>query len=203
MRIDPAATSWRDMYHTMTGLIVPRPIAWVGTQSETKVYNLAPFSFFTGVTANPPTVCFCSGNRSDGTLKDTARNIMETEAFVINVVSHTLGELMVKTSGEYPPGISEFSEAGLELVPGEVVQAPRVKQAPASIECTLHQTVLIADDDGVVTSRMFIGRIRLIHINDRVIDADGGIDSKRLDAIGRMGGREYARLTERFEIARP
>ena len=203
MRFDPHSASRRDVYLTMIRLIVPRPIAWVSTLSTDGVPNLAPYSFFTGVTAAPPTLAVCVGNKADGGPKDTARNAIDRGEFVVNVVPVALAAPMVHTAGEFAADVDEAALAGLELVASERVAPGRVVGSPAQLECTLRQTVEITDDDGVVTNRMLIGRIELVHVDDGVLDGDGQIDPRRLDPLGRLGGRGYAGLGEVFEVSRP
>lgn len=203
MQIDPADVSPSSLYYTLISTILPRPIAWVGTRSAAGVRNLAPYSFFTGLSANPPTLCFCAANKPHGRPKDSARNAIETGEFVVNVVPFALAEAMVATSGEYPDDADEFALVGLESVPGVRVAAPRVVGAPVSYECTVHQVVPLAADDGRITAHLIIGRIRHVHVDDAVLGDDGRVDPRKLDAIGRMGGAAYCRTTDLFEVARP
>ncbi len=209
MRIDPNTVPAREMYFTLVSLIVPRPIAWVSTVSKAGVPNLAPFSFFTGVTSKPPTLCICVGNKRARDAaglplpKDTARNAIDTGELVVNVVPHGLGAEMVLTSGEHPLEVDEIALAGLETMPSERVAPPRIVGTPAQLECTLHQVVDIADDDGRVTNRMLVARVEMVHIDDGVLGDDGRADPRALDPLGRLGGSAYTRLGELLEISRP
>lgn len=200
--IDPAAVPARDVYFHMISAIVPRPIAWVSTVNAEGAVNLAPFSFFTGITSTPPTLCICVGNRRDGRPKDTAANIEATGAFVVNVVPQRLGDAMVQTSAEYDPGESELSAVGLTEAPSLVVAPPRVAESPIQFECTLHQVVPIVHE-GHITNRMFIGRIERIHLDKEVLDERGFADPLKLDAIGRMGGHNYTLTREVYAAPRP
>ena len=143
MRIQPETQSGKDLYFLISGLILPRPIAWVSSRSPEGHANLAPFSFFTGVSSKPPTLCFCVGNRRDGSLKDTARNILETKEFVINLTSASWGQAMVDSSLDPGPEGDEFRLAGIPEEPAEMVNVPRVKGVSAHLECGLHQHVEI------------------------------------------------------------
>ena len=205
MRIDPAQQSASSLYYTLIASITPRPIAWVATRDAAGARNLAPFSFFTGVVARPPTLLISVGQAPDGGLKDTARNILQTAQFVINVVPHALGAEMVHSSDSFAADVDEFAAAGLEAIPAEVVEADRVAGSPIQFECRLMQTVPIADpDDGaVITAHLFIGRIVLVHVDDAVIGADGRIDPARVDALGRMGGADYCTTRDRLQLRRP
>ena len=144
MTIDPATIDTRTTYKLMIGMIVPRPIAFVSTVSAAGVLNLAPFSFFTGLGANPPAVCFCPSNRADGSHKDTLVNIEATGEFVVNMVSEAIAEQMNLTSGEYPPDVDEFALSGLTPTPSQAVKPPRVRESPAAMECRLLQVVRIS-----------------------------------------------------------
>ena len=116
MKVDPDELSRRDAYELMTGAIMPRPIAWISTRSRGGEDNLAPFSFFNGVTSNPVTISVAIASRK-GAMKDTVANILDTKEFVVNVVEEAAGERMVATSHDFPPGVSEFEEAGVEPAP--------------------------------------------------------------------------------------
>ena len=201
MLIDPAETSIRDMYQHMIRAITPRPIAWVSTISDDGIVNLAPFSFFSGVSANPPSVVFSVANRRDGSKKDTLQNIEANRQFVVNVVSRVQAEAMNQTSAEYPPDIDEFQAAGLTAVPATHVTPPRVAGAPIQMECELMQVVPVGD--GPAAGNLVIGRILTMHVDDQVVDANGKIDPAKVDSIGRMGGASYTTTRDRFDLDRP
>ncbi len=201
MKIDPAALDVQAVYRTLIALIVPRPIAWVSTLSPGGVPNLAPFSFFNGVGANPPTLVFSVVNRRDGSKKDTIVNIEALPEFVVNVASCDLAVPMNATSEELPCEVSEFEAVGLALGPSEKIRPPRVKEAKAYFECVLHDIVRVGS--GPLAANLVIGRIVLIGVQDAVLDPAGAIDAGKLDAIGRMGGDVYARTTDRFSLPRP
>ena len=205
MRIDPADESANSLYYTLIAGVTPRPIAWVATRSAAGARNLAPFSFFTGVVGRPPTLLISVGRAPDGGLKDTARNILQTEQFIINVVPHALGTAMVHTSGSFAADVDEFAAAGVGGHPGERVDADRVVGSPIQFECRLMQTVPIhdPDDPATPTAHLFIGRIVLVHVDDAVMGADGRIDPAKVDALGRMGGADYCTTRDRLQLRRP
>ena len=126
MRIDPAGMEARDLYRLMISVVVPRPIAWVSTRSESGVVNAAPFSYFQALSSRPPMIMIAIGNKRGGTVKDTRRNIEETGEFVVNVVSEDAGEAMVRTSQAFAYGVSEFDEVGITPVESEIVAPPRI-----------------------------------------------------------------------------
>ncbi len=201
MELDPATMTARDVYYHMVRLITPRPIAWVSSQSSCGVANLAPYSFFNGVGANPPTVVFCPANRRDGSAKDTLINIRETGEFVVNFVPDRLGDVMNQTSAELPLDESEFTAAGLTEAASQRVGPPRVLESPAHLECVLHHSMQLGV--GPLGANLIVGRIVWIHVEESVLNTDQLADAEKLDLIGRLGGAEYCRTRDRFEMGRP
>ena len=189
------------IYQHLIRVIAPRPIAWVSTVSASGVTNLAPFSFFTGVGSRPPSILFCPANRRDGGVKDTLRNILATQEFVINVVPHRLAEAMNLSSAELPSEESEFELTGLEISESTVVRAPGVSSSPIRMECRLLQHLAL--DDGPGGANIVLGEIVHMHLDDNVLDSTGYADPALLDLIGRLGGAAYCRTTELFELPRP
>lgn len=201
MVITPSEHDYRDIYKLMVGAIVPRPIAFVSTISPDGIRNLAPFSFFTGISANPPVICFCPMIRgSDGTRKDTLRNIEAVKEFVVNVVSEEFAEQMNMCSAEFPPDVDEFDVSGLTPVASDLVKPPRVKESHINMECRLVQIVNVSAKP--LGGSLVIGEVLRFHIDDALFD-DYKIDPDKLHAIGRMGGPTYARTTDRFDMIRP
>ena len=201
MNLDFTALKPRDAYAWMISTILPRPIAWVSTISPDGKTNLAPFSFFQGITANPPTLMFCPVNTRDGTKKDTVRNIEAVPEFVVNLVPFALAEQMNASSATLPYGESEFKTFGIATAPSERVRPPRVAAAPVAFECTLDRFVHIGE--GPIAANVVFGRILVAHVSDAVLGADGRPDSAKLDLIGRLGGEGYTRTRERFDLERP
>lgn len=201
MILDPEQTPAHEFYRHMISCITPRPIAWVSTVSPHDVTNLAPFSFFNGLGANPPAVMFSVGNRRDGSRKDTALNVEATKQFVVNIVSAAVADRMNCTSAEYPYEVSEFERCGLTTVPSVKVRPPRVAESLVQMECVLHEIVRVGD--GPLAANVVIGRIVLLHAADSVLTEAGEIDPERLDTIGRMGSNLYSRTRDRFAIDRP
>lgn len=201
MYLDFEKLASRDGYAWMTSVITPRPIAWVSTISPDGKPNLAPFSFFQGVCSNPPTLLFVPTNNRDGGKKDTLRNIEAVPEFVVNVVPHALAASMNATSAPLPHGESEFAHAGLATAPATKVRPPRVAASPVAIECTLDRVVTVGS--GVGAGNIVIGRIVAMHVDESVLGADGKIDARKLDLVGRMGGDFYTRTREIFQLERP
>jgi flavin reductase (DIM6/NTAB) family NADH-FMN oxidoreductase RutF len=207
MIVRPSELSHRELYALILNSVAPRPIAWVSTVSASGRHNLAPFSFFNAVSIDPPLLAFAPGLRpsiqpdtNHGEAKDTLRNIRETREFVVNVVTYDLAEAMNLTSGEYDPSVDEFELAQLTREPSEVVRPSRVAGSPVSFECKLHQ---ILDFSPAPTgSSLVIGEVVSIHVDEAHLK-DGKLDRDSLDLIGRMGGIQYTRTTQRFEMVRP
>ncbi len=197
---DPAEHDDVDIYKLLIGLVVPRPIGWVGSVSADGVRNLAPFSFFNAIAASPPTVLF-STIRAGGVRKDTLSNVEETGVFTVNVVTEETVEAMNVTSGRYEASVDEFELAGLTAVDGSVVDAPMVGEAKANLECRLNQIVQIGTD-GPMAASIVIGEVVLIHVEGAILDGTR-IDQEALRAVGRMGGPTYTGTRDLFSLDRP
>jgi flavin reductase (DIM6/NTAB) family NADH-FMN oxidoreductase RutF len=201
VKIDPKAVSASVAYHWMAATILPRPIAWVATENPDGTANLAPFSFFTGASASPPTCVICVSRKNKSPdKKDTWANIERTGEYVINVVPDALAEAMNATSLELPHGTDEFELAGIHKQASERVRPPRVAESPVAMECRLHKIVEVGgpgDETAII-----IGEILLWHVSDDVVVA-GRADPEKLDLVGRLGGALYARTRDRFELVRP
>lgn len=207
MIVSSSELSHSEIYNLLLNSVAPRPIAWVSTISASGQLNLAPFSFFNVVCVDPPLLAFAPGLRrpkstdsNHGEAKDTLRNIRETKEFVVNVVTYQLAEAMNVTSGEYDASVNEFELANVTPEPSRIVKPPRAAESPVSFECKLHQ--IIDFSPAPTSSSLVIGQIVSIHINDAHIK-DGKLDRNSLDLIGRMGGTQYVRTTQRFEMVRP
>lgn len=200
-RYDPAEHPHKEIYKIMIGAIVPRPIAFVSSEDEGGVRNLAPFSYFTGCSTNPPVVCFCAAVRSGPQpQKDTLRNIRATGEFVVNIVTEEIAGPMNATSAEVGPEVDEFVLSGLTPLASELVRPPRVAESPIQMECRLRQVVEVSPLPG--GGNLVLGEVLLFHIREDLLE-DGKIDPDKLRAIGRMGGPTYVRTRDRFEMQRP
>ena len=201
MTIDPSVAGYQSVYKLMVGVIVPRPIAFVSTISAGGVRNLAPFSFFTAISANPPVICFAPMVRgAGGARKDTLQNIQDTGEFVVNIVSEDFAEQMNACSGDYPPEVDEFSVSGLTPVPSDLVKPARVAESRVNMECRLMEVVEVSTKP--LGGSLVLGEVLRFHVADELFD-DFKIDPDLLRAIGRMGGPTYTRTTDRFNMERP
>jgi flavin reductase (DIM6/NTAB) family NADH-FMN oxidoreductase RutF len=191
----------QEVYKLMTGAIVPRAIAWVSTANAGGQPNLAPFSFFTAVCRQPPTILFCPGVRGlAGETKDTLNNIRETGEFTVNFVTEALAEAMNITATELPPEVDEFQRAGLTAMPGVLVKAPYVAESPIHFECRLSQVVTVSDEPG--GGSIVIGTIVYIRVDDRIWREGNKLDFSAYQAIGRLSGSAYCRVNDFFDLER-
>jgi len=206
LTFDPERETSQNIYKLMTGVVVPRPIAFVSTRSGRGVPNLAPFSFFNAVCAAPPVLLFAAAVREEdsarglGTHKDTLLNVIATKEFVVNVVTEEIVERMNLTAAQVPPDVDEFALAGLTPVASEVVCAPRVAESPVQMECRLRQVVEISDE--LRGSTLVLGNVVRFHVREDLVE-NFRIDQERLAAVGRMAGSGYARTRDRFDLERP
>ncbi|MEH1820975.1 MAG: flavin reductase family protein [Nostoc sp.] len=200
MIIDPSQNDPQNTYQLLVGSVVPRPIAWVSTIASDGTPNVAPFSFFMGVTANPPTLAISTGLRR-GVKKDTLLNVEQSGELVVNIVVEELGEQMNATSGDFPPDVDEFQVAGLTPAPSKLVRPPRVAESPINIECVLKQVVYVGNEGS--QSGLIIAEAVLWHIRDDLLTPQNTIDVAKLHAIGRLSGNWYTRTQDLYEIIRP
>lgn len=197
MTFDFADLTPRERYKLLTGVIVPRPIAFVTSQDAQGRLNAAPFSYFNTMGSDPPVVVIGPGNRGPDAPKDTARNIAATRQFVVNLVDEALAERMNLAATDFPPTVSELEAVGLATAPSVRVDVPRLADAPASLECTEVVTLTIR------STRMVVGEVRYLHIRDDLIDPERlYVHTDRLRLIGRMQGSGYVRTRDRFEMER-
>lgn len=192
MEIDPDDAS---MYRTLSSAVIPRPIAWVSSRSNSGVDNLAPFSFFTVACVDPPILAFAPLHFHDE-LKDTPRNAVETKEFAVNVVVEEQVDVMSESSATIDEGESEFEHAGIDAAECTIVNAPRVVGAPVTFECRLYDAVEFP------TSTLVLGEVVNVHVDESVL-TDGKLDVRKILAVGRLAGGYYARTSDRFSIDRP
>ena len=188
-------------YKLLASTVTPRPIAWVTTRSPGGVVNAAPFSFFNGMGSDPLTLALGLMAGPAGGYKDTARNILDTGEFVVNLVPEALAAQMNETAIDAPPEVSELDLAGLETAPSGRVAPPRILRSPVSFECRTLQAVATG-----VRQTVVIGEVLAVHVDDAYLldAAQGYVDTPKLHLIARMHGRGwYARNPELFEMTRP
>ncbi|MFC7786200.1 MULTISPECIES: flavin reductase family protein [unclassified Rossellomorea] len=201
MDIKPHTLQWQDAYKLMIGSILPRPIAFVSSLDEGGNANLAPYSFFTAICADPMLVCFSPMRKGkDGSKKDTLENIEKTKEFVINIVSEEFVEKMNNCAIEYESGVDEFEQVGLTKEESIMVKPPGVSESKVQLECVLHEVLHFGDHPGA--GSLVIGKVECVRIDDELY-YDGKIDSEKLKPVGRLAGQMYTKpLSDSFELIR-
>ena len=190
-------------HNPFKALVAPRPIAWVSSVDIEGVANLAPFSYFNACADRPPTIMFAPNNpRPNGENKDTLRNIEQTNEFVVNLAGFDLREAMNRTSAHVDSSVDEFELAGLTPVPSVHVKAPRVAEAPVSLECRFLTRLRLPSDHPRVENNLVIGTVVGTHIADGII-SDGMIDMAAYRPVARLGYMDYTSVESVFEMLRP
>jgi flavin reductase (DIM6/NTAB) family NADH-FMN oxidoreductase RutF len=200
MNFDPRHIEATQIYQVMVGSITPRPIAWISTLSDTGVLNLAPYSFFTVASCNPPVLAVTQVNPRDRAAKDTLTNLRATKECVVNIVSEELAGVMNASCGDYAADVSEFAVLGIESAPSQQVNVAGVKAAKVRFECTLREVVSISSLP--MGGHMMLLDVVNIFVNESVL-VEGQIAPHLLNTIGKLGGNLYSTTHERFEMARP
>jgi flavin reductase (DIM6/NTAB) family NADH-FMN oxidoreductase RutF len=185
-------------------LIAPRPICFASTIDAHGNVNLSPFSFFNLFSSNPPTCVFSPSRRvRDNTTKHSLENVLEVPECVINIVDYSMVHQMSLASTEYPKGIDEFKKSGFTPEPSVKVKPPRVKEAPAQLECIVKEVKPLGDGPGA--GNLVIAEIVHIHIQDRILNSEGKIDQAKVDLVARLGGSWYCRVQQQnlFTLPKP
>jgi len=190
MSLQAASLTPEAIYRLMSGIVVPRPIAWITTLSEDGVVNLAPFSCFTFVSNKPPLLGINIGRKASRR-KDTGANIHAVREFVVNIGDASHMAAIHESSAEHAPDISEAELLGLALLPSETVRVPRLAHVPVSMECKLDRVI----EFGQTGAEFIVGEVTVFHVRDSLMH-DGKIDTRALDPVCRIGGPNYARLGE-------
>ncbi len=190
LELTPSRWTKRDIYLLLSGLVIPRPIAWVSTVDEQGVRNVAPHSFFNMMSSQPPHVAFSSQG-----IKDTLRNLRAVPEFVVNIVSMDLAEAMNASATNAPPDVDEFDAFGIDAAPSSVVRPPRVASSRAHLECR------VTDEVSIGNGHLVIGEVVHIHV-DPSVWRDGRVQPDLLDPVCRLAGTRYASLGELFTIER-
>lgn len=184
--------------------IAPRPICFASTVDKAGNINLSPFSFFNLFGTNPPVCVFSPSRRvRDNTTKHTLENLHEVSEVVINIVNYNMVQQVSLASVEYPKGVNEFIKAGFTMLPSELIKPPRVAEAPVQFECVVNDIISLGKTHGA--GNLVLAEIKLMHINESVLDADGRIDQLKMDHVARLGGDWYCRVTPKslFKVAKP
>ncbi|MDX1726891.1 MAG: flavin reductase family protein [Pseudoalteromonas tetraodonis] len=200
MFLDLTDNSNHSVYSYLVGGISPRPIAWVSTLSEKGVANIAPYSFFTVASCNPPVLSVTQVNPRDNANKDTLNNLLATKECVVNIVSHSLVDQMNQSCVNYPRDVSEFDVANIQRTPSQLVSVPSVAASKVRYECKLREVITISDEPS--GGQMMLLDVVGIFLDDTVL-VNGYIDPTRLDAVGKMGGDYFSTTKDKFALKRP
>ena len=201
MELDFTALTPLEAYRWLASTVTPRPIAWVSTRSREGVDNLAPFSFFQVISDEPPTLMVNVGNRADGSLKDTLRNVQETGELVIQLVGFAQADAMNASSANLAHGQSEFLHCAIATQVSQRVAPLRVLGAPVAFECRVAEIQPYPRQ--APSCHLIFAEVLLAHVDDAVLDADGRIDPLKLDLVGRLGGSAYSSTRDIFRMQRP
>jgi len=200
--IDATTTPWTEVYRRLVEVVVPRPIALVSTVDPEGRPNLAPFSFYTVVSANPPFLAFSPARSGrSGEQKDTLLNIEATRQYVVGVVTEAIAAKVNAASANLPRGVSEFAHAGLTPAPAQRVAAPCIAESPVNMECELVEIRSYGGGPG--GGNLVVGRIVLLHFDADLLDPAGRVPPDRLCAVGRMGGELWVDTHGTFRMPRP
>ena len=200
MNFDPSCIEANQCYKLMVSSITPRPIAWVSTRSSEGLLNLAPYSFFTVASCNPPVLAVTQVNPRDRAAKDTLTNVRTTGECVVNIVSEDQAAVMNASCAAYPPEVSEFAALGIASEPGHRVSVAGVKAANVRFECKLREVLAISSLP--MGGHMMLLDVINIFVNEAIL-VDDQIAPNLLNTIGKLGGDLYTSTHERFEMARP
>ena len=200
MNLDVSKLETLDKYHLLIGGVTPRPIAWISTCSGNNVDNLAPFSFFTVASCNPPVLLYTEVNKRDGHIKDTRRNLIATGECVVNITDTDLLEKMNNTSASLAIDESEFDFARVESCSSCTVKPRSVKASPVRYECTLREAKTLSE--APMGGSIILLDVRHIYVRDDLYD-DGIINQQLIDSVGKMGGDDYSKTTDLIALARP
>jgi flavin reductase (DIM6/NTAB) family NADH-FMN oxidoreductase RutF len=200
MLIETAGISSRERYGLLTSLVVPRPIAWVSTRSRKGIRNLAPFSYFSALSSSPMLIGVSIGHRGDRP-KDSLRNIVQTGAFCVNLVTEPMLERMNATSVDAPEEVDEFERAAVRAAEATTIDAPYVEECPAVLECVLEREIDLAP----APNTLVIGRVRAVRLADTLVPTPetGRVADEALRPVARLAGARYAFLGERHDLPRP
>jgi len=200
MIFDVSELENQQKYRLLTGGIAPRPIAWISTRSAEGIDNLAPYSFFTVASCNPPVLLYTQVTPRSGIDKDTLKNLMATGECVVNIVNSDLLEKMNKTSASIDFDQSEFDFADIESCASHIVAPLSVKDSPVRYECTLRDTISMGDlpTGGTV----ILLDVKSIYVRDGLYE-DGVISQQLVDSVGKMGGDTFSLTTSNIELTRP
>jgi flavin reductase (DIM6/NTAB) family NADH-FMN oxidoreductase RutF len=196
---DPEELDRIRVYKIIAGCVLPRPIGLISTIGSNGRRNVAPFSFFNALSADPPYVCVSIARHiPDGRPKDTLTNILDTSEFVVNIVSEDIASQQDLCAHEYPPDTDEFEVSGLTPSPSIKVSAPAVLEAAVNFECKLYQSFPLPQS----SYTLVLGQVIHMRVRNDLLDVNGRIDVTRLAPVGRLAGNAYCRVSDTFTLNR-
>jgi flavin reductase (DIM6/NTAB) family NADH-FMN oxidoreductase RutF len=202
MQIDLSTLSPNSVYHTLIQALVPRPVAWVLSDNGNGSFNLAPFSYFSGVASDPPLIMLSIGKKPDGSLKDTRVNIIERNEFVVHIAHREMAAQVTESARVLPAGVSELEYIALETLAFDNFRLPRLKDCRVALACKRYRV-----EDITPTQAMILGEVKSIYVDDHVISQDQKgrikIHADKIDPISRLGGDEYGLFGGIISVPRP
>ncbi|NQZ88933.1 MAG: flavin reductase family protein [Colwellia sp.] len=200
MNFNVSDLSVQEKYRLLNGGVTPRPIAWISTRSKNGTDNIAPYSFFTVASCNPPVLLYTQVTQRSGIDKDTLQNLKETGECVVNIVNSHLLEKMNLTSDSISPDESEFDLAELDHCTSNTVTPVSVKESPVRYECTLREIITLGDLPTGGT--LVLLDVKFVYVRDDLYSAEG-IDQTLIDSVGKMGGDGYSPTSQYVALNRP
>jgi flavin reductase (DIM6/NTAB) family NADH-FMN oxidoreductase RutF len=204
LTINPKEEKTALVHQYLLSAVAPRPIAFASTIDKDGNPNLSPFSFFNVFSAKPPILIFSPARRvRDNSIKHTLENIHDIKEVVINVVNYDIVQQASLSSVEYPKGMSEFEKAGFTPIASQMIKPFRVKESPVQMECKVNQIIELGNEGGA--GNLIICEVLLMHIDERILNAENKIDTNKIDLVARMGGDLYCRASgdSVFEVEKP
>tara|TARA_R110000737_G_scaffold10721_1_gene26456 strand:- start:8646 stop:9248 length:603 start_codon:yes stop_codon:yes gene_type:complete len=200
MIFDVASLAGQEKYRLLNGGVTPRPIAWISTRSHDNIDNLAPYSFFTVASCDPPVLLYTQVTQRSGIDKDTLQNLIATGECVVNIVNTPLLEKMNQTSASLNINESEFDFAKVEKCASHQVKPRSVKGSPVRYECTLRDVIPISDLP--TGGRVILLDVKSVYVRDDLY-IDGNINQQAIDSVGKMGGNDFSLNTKNISLNRP
>ncbi len=208
MHIDFETLEPTAAYAMLTQTIVPRPVAWVLSRNEDDSLNLAPYSYFNAISANPPMIMLSIGKHADGREKDTRRNIEARSECVVHIAHTDQAEIMNATAATLDAGVPEIDEVSktfnpeqlrLTSMPGSSL--PRLAECRVAFACRHVQTHEVGPQGVVFAS------VSDVWLDDSIVDEDAKgrvrVSAAALDPIARLGGGEYVAPGRIISVERP
>jgi flavin reductase (DIM6/NTAB) family NADH-FMN oxidoreductase RutF len=193
----------RDNFYLLLSVLAPRPVTLLSTRSGEGRGNLAPYGHITIGGANPPSLVFCAMRDKHGELKHTARNVLDTGEFVVNICAREFIGRINETARSLPPEDNELEVYGFTPLPSVLVKPPRIAEAPVQLECRLHST--LGHGEGPLSSLYIAAEVVMFHVREEILGIDGQVDPQKFSYVGRLGMNWFCEVTPEvtFEVESP